>query len=240
MTDFLLVGGDSGAWVIDNASGRVCAHVLAWSARNNIAYIAPMEILLNDMTHVLGADVTLPGSSEGEDCTVAFAEAPKASALRHLGDSDQNSLPRRSLLASRPQEQPSPQRSLRSESAQSYLDNHDSDVNSSPQEAFKSYQNPYPTPSPSPPVATSPSCHPLIDNVILQQSPSADSLHHVTTTSAGSSRSEIPGRGAQGLGAQGRGAQGGGVARGRGRGKERGRGFEMDGMRTGGGVETRG
>lgn len=57
---FSLVGGDSGAWVMDNASGRVCAHVLAWSPRNNMAYIAPMEVLLDDMAHTLGAKVTLP------------------------------------------------------------------------------------------------------------------------------------------------------------------------------------
>lgn len=45
---------------MDNASGRVCAHVLAWCPRNNIAYIAPMEVLLNDIEHTLGVKVTLP------------------------------------------------------------------------------------------------------------------------------------------------------------------------------------
>lgn len=49
---------------MDNASGRVCAHVLAWSARNNIAYIAPMEVLLDDMAHTLGAKVALPNSQQ--------------------------------------------------------------------------------------------------------------------------------------------------------------------------------
>ncbi|KAL8829128.1 MAG: hypothetical protein Q9191_002179 [Dirinaria sp. TL-2023a] len=53
-------GGDSGAWVIDNASNRVCAHVLAFSELNNTAYIAPMEILLDDMCRSLKASVTLP------------------------------------------------------------------------------------------------------------------------------------------------------------------------------------
>lgn len=60
MLTFPPVGGDSGAWVMDNASGRVCAHVLAWSPRNNMAYIAPMEVLLNDIEHTLSAKVTLP------------------------------------------------------------------------------------------------------------------------------------------------------------------------------------
>ncbi|KAI4289088.1 MAG: hypothetical protein L6R35_001647 [Caloplaca aegaea] len=55
------VGGDSGAWVIDNATGGVCAHVLAWSERNGTAYVAPMEVLFEDMAQTLGADVTLPG-----------------------------------------------------------------------------------------------------------------------------------------------------------------------------------
>lgn len=45
---------------MDNASGRVCAHVLAWSQRNNRAYIAPMEVLLDDMSQTLGVKVTLP------------------------------------------------------------------------------------------------------------------------------------------------------------------------------------
>ncbi|KAL9594733.1 MAG: hypothetical protein Q9219_006872 [cf. Caloplaca sp. 3 TL-2023] len=54
------MGGDSGAWVIDNATGGVCAHVLAWSERNNTAYVAPMEVLFEDMAQTLGANVTLP------------------------------------------------------------------------------------------------------------------------------------------------------------------------------------
>ena len=53
-------GGDSGAWVIDNATNRVCAHVLAFSERNNTAYIAPMELLLDDISRTLKASVTLP------------------------------------------------------------------------------------------------------------------------------------------------------------------------------------
>jgi hypothetical protein len=59
------VGGDSGAWVIDNEQGRVCGHVLAWCERNAIAYICPMEVLLEDIKRTLGAKrICLPG---GED-----------------------------------------------------------------------------------------------------------------------------------------------------------------------------
>ncbi|KAL1861020.1 hypothetical protein Plec18167_003697 [Paecilomyces lecythidis] len=59
------VPGDSGAWVFDKATGRVCGHVLAWSEKSRTAYIAPMEVLLEDIARTLGATkVTLPGGSE--------------------------------------------------------------------------------------------------------------------------------------------------------------------------------
>ncbi|KAL8654580.1 MAG: hypothetical protein Q9226_003372, partial [Calogaya cf. arnoldii] len=58
------VGGDSGAWVIDSKTGGVCAHVLAWSARNGSTYVAPMEVLFEDMARTLGAEVELPDVDE--------------------------------------------------------------------------------------------------------------------------------------------------------------------------------
>ncbi|KAK2744687.1 hypothetical protein FQN55_006606 [Onygenales sp. PD_40] len=59
------VPGDSGAWVFDKSTGQVCGHVLAWSEKSRTAYIAPMEILLDDIARTLGAaSVTLPGSDE--------------------------------------------------------------------------------------------------------------------------------------------------------------------------------
>lgn len=61
------VGGDSGAWVVDDMEGRVCGHVLAWCGRNRIAYICPMEVLLEDIKRTLGAkEVYLPGSDEAQ------------------------------------------------------------------------------------------------------------------------------------------------------------------------------
>ncbi|WEW57839.1 hypothetical protein PRK78_003306 [Emydomyces testavorans] len=58
------VPGDSGAWVFDK-TGKVCGHVLAWSEKSRTAYIAPMEILLDDIARTLGASsVALPGSEE--------------------------------------------------------------------------------------------------------------------------------------------------------------------------------
>ncbi|KAL9120237.1 MAG: hypothetical protein Q9187_003208 [Circinaria calcarea] len=53
-------GGDSGAWVIDNSTGHVCGHVLAYSSKSNVAYIAPMEVLLKDMAKTLSAEISLP------------------------------------------------------------------------------------------------------------------------------------------------------------------------------------
>ncbi|OJD32346.1 het-s domain protein [Diplodia corticola] len=59
------VGGDSGAWVIDNEHGRICGHVLAWCDRNHVAYICPMQVLLEDIKRTLGAKkVLLPGQQE--------------------------------------------------------------------------------------------------------------------------------------------------------------------------------
>ncbi|KAF2200241.1 hypothetical protein GQ43DRAFT_481766 [Delitschia confertaspora ATCC 74209] len=59
------MGGDSGAWVIQNTTHRVCGHVLAYSERNHFTYICPMEILLQDIKRVLGAKrIYLPGSVE--------------------------------------------------------------------------------------------------------------------------------------------------------------------------------
>ncbi|MCJ1433683.1 hypothetical protein MMC27_003047 [Xylographa pallens] len=68
-------GGDSGAWVLDNATGYVCGHVLAYSSASGVAYIAPMEVLLDDMAATLGATVTLPSTSlKGQQSPYLAAE----------------------------------------------------------------------------------------------------------------------------------------------------------------------
>ncbi|KAL4785515.1 hypothetical protein BJX76DRAFT_324448 [Aspergillus varians] len=65
------VPGDSGAWVFEKSTGRVCGSVLAWSEKSRTAYIAPMEVLLEDIARTLHANnVTLPG---GPDESLAFA-----------------------------------------------------------------------------------------------------------------------------------------------------------------------
>lgn len=255
MTDILSVGGDSGAWVIDNASGRVCAHVLAWSARNNTAYIAPMEILLNDMTQVLGADVTLPGSQCSKSTMTHKETSQGSSSNHHPIDPSPGPQPPMfapaSLFQQQQQRLQTPQGSKNafdlSPNLNSDLDStfNPSSPNLSPpfnhflqqQQQQQHHRNPYPTPSPSPPMATSPPCHPLIDNIVLQQPSSSNidplSQFETTKTAGGATRSQVLSRG-------GAGGAGGGSGSGRGRGRGRGRGVEVDGMRAGSGVETRG
>lgn len=56
------MGGDSGAWILDNDTGRVCGHVLAFAERNHMAYICPLEVMFEDMLRVLNAhSIWLPG-----------------------------------------------------------------------------------------------------------------------------------------------------------------------------------
>ncbi|KAL8634495.1 MAG: hypothetical protein Q9228_007910 [Teloschistes exilis] len=85
------MGGDSGAWVIDNATGGVCAHVLAWSERCNTAYVAPMEVLFEDIAQTLGVDVMLPGQDSGLPTKTAANDAfgeSLAEATASLGIKD--------------------------------------------------------------------------------------------------------------------------------------------------------
>ncbi|KAK1987759.1 HET-s/LopB domain-containing protein [Colletotrichum cereale] len=56
------IPGDSGAWVVERAHGRVCGHVLAWSGRKRVAYICPMDVMLLDIKEALDAgEIGLPG-----------------------------------------------------------------------------------------------------------------------------------------------------------------------------------
>jgi hypothetical protein len=71
-----LVPGDSGAWVFEKSTGRVCGAVLAWSDKTRTAYIAPMEVLLDDIARTLQATrVTLPGSPD-ESLAYAMPHSP--------------------------------------------------------------------------------------------------------------------------------------------------------------------
>jgi hypothetical protein len=56
--------GDSGAWLVAVSTGAVCGHVLAWSSRKRVAYMCPMEVLLQDMADTLCArEIQLPGGA---------------------------------------------------------------------------------------------------------------------------------------------------------------------------------
>ncbi|RGP79272.1 hypothetical protein FLONG3_2613 [Fusarium longipes] len=58
------IPGDSGAWVVSRDDGQLCGHVLAWSQRKRVAYICPMDVLLQDIAETLEAhEVKLPGGS---------------------------------------------------------------------------------------------------------------------------------------------------------------------------------
>ncbi|KAK5078651.1 hypothetical protein LTR64_002934 [Lithohypha guttulata] len=53
--------GDSGAWVYSEEKRELCGHILAWSDALNIAYIAPMEVLFEDLKVRLAAkEIRLP------------------------------------------------------------------------------------------------------------------------------------------------------------------------------------
>ena len=79
--DFVAVGGDSGAWVIDNLHGRVCGHVLAWSSKNRVAYIAPMQVMLEDIGETLGVSrVSLPHPRTASPIEPSLRDARRATS----------------------------------------------------------------------------------------------------------------------------------------------------------------
>jgi hypothetical protein len=70
------IPGDSGAWVVDRHSGQLCGHVLAWSQRKHVAYICPMDVLLQDIARTLDAkEIRLPGG-EAVICVDPPTEKP--------------------------------------------------------------------------------------------------------------------------------------------------------------------
>lgn len=76
------MGGDSGAWVVDNEFGRVCGHVLAYNQRLARAYISPMDMMFEDMKKSLGAQqVHLLGAS---DCCEATTQTLLEVGAQHV------------------------------------------------------------------------------------------------------------------------------------------------------------
>lgn len=64
--------------MIDNESGRVCGHVLAWCTKSECAYICPMQVLMEDIERTLDANrVELPDCPEaGEVGELIHAQDP--------------------------------------------------------------------------------------------------------------------------------------------------------------------
>lgn len=188
------MGGDSGAWVIDNASGGVCAHVLAWSSANNTAYISPMEILLDDMARKLGADIKLP-EHPADQCRLVQEKLKNVSAEIRVAeealvpaavDDGKTTVLSRQLKLS-PETQ----------SAPFNLRNHfELETGADAGQEDSNYQAPASPPlSPSPPLATSPPYHlaslSLIDSVAQQRFPDTDMLRHVNTSYRAQSKKEM-------------------------------------------------
>lgn len=62
--------------MFDKSTGRVCGHVLAWSEKSQTAYIAPMQVLLEDIARTLGAcTVTLPGCQDDNTSAAAVPQS---------------------------------------------------------------------------------------------------------------------------------------------------------------------
>jgi hypothetical protein len=92
------IPGDSGAWVVDRLMGRLCGHILAWSQLKRVAYICPMDVLLEDIAQTLEAsEVKLPGgqvvvSTGGETLSAGKAHAPAVMSRAASGGSSSSSL----------------------------------------------------------------------------------------------------------------------------------------------------
>ncbi|KAF5658447.1 hypothetical protein FHETE_9871 [Fusarium heterosporum] len=73
------IPGDSGAWIVSRDDGQLCGHVLAWSQRKRVAYICPMDILLQDIAETLEAhEVKLPGGQ----AVVTFESSQRAASKK--------------------------------------------------------------------------------------------------------------------------------------------------------------
>ena len=70
------VPGDSGAWVYDPETKKVCGHVLAWAEKSKTAYIAPMEVLFEDIRRTLGAE-TVQVAGAGAEIRIGEKKKPQ-------------------------------------------------------------------------------------------------------------------------------------------------------------------
>lgn len=95
--------GDSGAWVFDKRTGRVCGHVLAHSSKTGTTYIAPMDVMLEDIARSLNASrVTLPSrvtvpSSDTTTVTTTIPPLLRRAHPRALSSTGDDNRPGRSI-----------------------------------------------------------------------------------------------------------------------------------------------
>ena len=102
-TGILGVPGDSGAWVYNPNTGELAGHVLAYGEKMKQAYIAPMEVLFEDIKSRLGAArVELPGgagvisSDDGDKENIDDKVREVSQGLKQLGMVEQQSNSKRS------------------------------------------------------------------------------------------------------------------------------------------------
>ncbi|KAH8898401.1 hypothetical protein GQ53DRAFT_417361 [Thozetella sp. PMI_491] len=81
------IPGDSGAWIVDRQQGKLCGHILAWSERKRVAYICPMEVLLEDIIETLEAsEIRLPGGQTVIKGDPFYLKKARASRVTELGE----------------------------------------------------------------------------------------------------------------------------------------------------------
>lgn len=71
------IPGDSGAWVYNPATRELCGHVLAWGNKSQTAYIAPMDVLFEDIKTTLGAENVCLPVERTEDKTVPLTPSQR-------------------------------------------------------------------------------------------------------------------------------------------------------------------
>lgn len=104
-SDRCIVPGDSGAWIYNPKTSELCGHVLAWGNKSQAAYIAPMEVLFEDIRRALDAErVCLPAVTMQAEVdrgqAIEMAQKPPRSVAhssrqltQHASDIDGGSVP---------------------------------------------------------------------------------------------------------------------------------------------------
>lgn len=180
-----------------------------------MAYIAPMEVLLDDMAQTLGAEVTLPQQefqatpASKKQSAIDYGDIPGAMyviylPIRHevtnhkvhgdsramqISDYDEDPMPKRTATQQRLKPHSPKATTFQStnhpSSTKTFRPRSRFDIDDRPSSPpLSSESTAYPTPSPSPPLPTSPPSLPSIENIAQQRFPSTDQLRTISTTYA--------------------------------------------------------